>query len=228
MHEQLIFRKDRSQEVIFEVGYFRKNTMGLACTLVGMAVTYGYALPQGHATSALMSVAVGIFGTVLSMTGGLGHACLLTPQKKILSLLCFSALKERSKVPETLKDDLTKHPRIQIHIQANDAQLEMIENSKFVPSTTCSHGSSRLLARAGLPHAFFPISLSPTWTVSYLENLKKQHPAIKEIRYLNWSSDDSKMEIKFASVSEQFLMVFASAFVVVLASKIADYCSKRF
>lgn len=221
--------KDHSKEVIFEVGYFRKNNLGFVCTLLGMGFIYGYTLPYGHTPAALATAAAGVFGILFSMTGGVGHACLLTPQKKIISLLCASvSMKERSKTPEPLSDDPTKHPRIQIHIKANAEQLEKIENLNFVPSTTCSHGSSRLLAKVGLPHAFFPISISPTWTAHYLENLKNQDPSIKKIRYLNWSSNDSKMEIKIASIMEKFLMVFASAAIVIYASKIAYYCSESF
>lgn len=194
-----------SQEVIYEVAYKRISKRTVASILGCAGVCYLYT------QSAIATIVTGILSTAFIAQGAVGHASLLTPSKKIVSLSSFS-VRERSKRFDNVSDDANKNPRIQVRIKAADAQIKTIESSKILLSTSCSHGSSRLLARAGLPHASFPISLSPTLTAFYFDDQQHKDERI-QVRYLNWRSDQTKIEIKIATLVERSLVVLSISFV---------------
>lgn len=86
-------------------------------------------------------------------------------------------------------------------------------------STTCSHGSSRLLAKAGLPHASFPTSLFPTLTAFYLDNQQNKGDNIR-VKYLNWVHDKPRIEIKIATLVEIILGVSVSVIILLSITNI--------
>ncbi len=198
------------QEVIYEVGYSRMSGRTIASILGCTGASYLYT------QSPITAIWIGILSTMIFAQGAVGHASLLTPSKKIESYSALSCPGEnRSKVFGDIPNDFSKNPRIQIRIKATDSQIETIESSRIVLSTTCSHGSSRLLAKAGLPHASFPISLSPTLTAFYLDKQKNKNDNV-QVKYLNWKQDQPKIEIRIATVVESILLGISASFVALL------------
>lgn len=191
------------QDVIYEVGYKRISNRTIASILGCMGVCY--LIVQ----SPIAAIGAGILSTMMFAEGAVGHASLLTPSKKIASHSGLSCpAKQRSTVFASAIDSQEKNPRIHIQIKATPSQIKTIESTRILLSTSCSHGSSRLLSKVGLPHASFPTSLSPTWTAFYLINQQKKDNNIS-VKYINWTPTQSKIEIKIASIIEASLATWA-------------------
>lgn len=195
-------------EVVYEVGYQRISRRSIGhiflCTAVCHACTES---PWATLLTATISTAIFAGGAV-------GHAGLLTPAKKISFLAFFSVpTKERPKVFGEALDDLRKNPRIQVRMKATHSQIESIETPDMVLSTSCSQGASRLLAKANLPHASFPISISPTLTAFYYIHQQQWDKNIR-VKYLNWGGDQSRIEIKIAAIMESILILAVCSIVV--------------
>ncbi len=195
------------QEVILDVAYERtpKKKFALLTTL-GLAVGYWI----GGITPLHTAVNLLAFPFFLNSVCCIGHARLLTSRLIIDTLGSDITHRQRSKSFSALSSDPNKNSRMQVVITATPfeiAKLESIESGKSGFSITCSHGAARLLAEAGLPHAPFPISLSPTLSVIHLLKQLKTDRSIK-IKYLNLTENQSKIDMKIAAAAEVSLFFF--------------------